>query len=54
MAAVQALLERHLVHPDWAEAVAVCAVAAAHPHLFYRLHLRIEHLEMELGISPGD
>lgn len=55
-AAIASLVEAHLVHPDWAYAVARCAVRAAAPKLWYRLRLRVDHLKEELGLPnslPG-
>lgn len=49
-AAAKALVKSRLVLPDVAEAVAVVAISAANPTLWYRLQRRIDHLEDELGI----
>lgn len=48
-AAVAALVEAHLAHPDLAQAIAVCALRAGSPKLWLRLQRRIDHLEDELG-----
>ena len=45
-----ALIEAHLAHPDLAMAVAICAVRAASPRMWYRMRQRLDHLEEELGL----
>lgn len=45
-----ALIEAHLAHPDIAMAVAICAVRAASPRMWYRMRQRLDHLEEELGL----
>lgn len=48
--AVKALLRARLVAPDAAEEVAIVAITAAYPTMWWRLQRRIDHLEDELGI----
>lgn len=49
-AAAKALVKSRLVPPETAEAVAVVAISAGYPTMWYRLQRRIDHLEDELGI----
>lgn len=49
-AAAKALVKSRLVLPEVAEAVAVVAITAGYPTMWWRLQRRIDHLEDQLGI----